>query len=74
MPRRWWSASASHEKTINGIRHGVIEVRYALFPQKSGELTIPAQLFSATTVINSSNSVFGTRGGRSIQVLRRASR
>jgi len=34
----------TYEKTINGIRHGVIEVRYALFPQKSGELTIPAQI------------------------------
>lgn len=52
----------TYEKTINGIRHGVIEVRYALFPQKSGELTIPAQLFSATTVTNGSNSVFGSRG------------
>ncbi|HAB86975.1 MAG TPA: protein BatD [Pseudomonas sp.] len=58
----------TYEKTINGIRHGVIEVRYALFPQKSGELTIPAQLFSATTVTNGSNSVFGSRGGRSTQV------
>jgi len=57
-----------YEKTINGIRHGVIEVRYALFPQKSGELTIPAQLFSATTVTNGSNSVFGSHGGRSTQV------
>ncbi len=58
----------TYEKTINGIRHGVIEVRYALFPQKSGELTIPAQLFSATTVTNGSSSVFGSRGGRSTQV------
>ncbi|OYW93064.1 MAG: protein BatD, partial [Pseudomonadales bacterium 32-61-5] len=58
----------TYEKTINGIRHGVIEVRYALFPQKSGELTIPAQLFSATTVANGSNSLFGSRSGRSTQV------
>ncbi|PKM03062.1 MAG: protein BatD, partial [Gammaproteobacteria bacterium HGW-Gammaproteobacteria-7] len=50
----------TYEKTINGIRHGVIEVRYALFPQKSGELTIPAQLFSATTVTGSSNPLFGS--------------
>ncbi len=57
-----------YEKTINGIRHGVIEVRYALFPQKSGELTIPAQLFSATTVTNGSNSVFGV--GRSMLISR----
>lgn len=58
----------TYEKTINGIRHGVIEVRYALFPQKSGELTIPAQLFSATTVTNGSNPLFGSRSGRSTQV------
>ena len=58
----------TYEKTINGIRHGVIEVRYALFPQKSGELTIPAQLFSATTVTGASNSLFGSRSGRSTQV------
>ena len=64
----------TYEKTINGVRHGVIEVRYALFPQKSGELTIPAQLFSATTVTNGSSSVFGSRGGRSTRSARRASR
>ena len=58
----------TYEKTINGIRHGVIEVRYALFPQKSGELTIPAQLFSATTVTGGSNPLFGSRSGRSTQV------
>lgn len=40
----------TYEKQINGIRHGVIEMRYALYPQQSGELTIPAQEFSATMV------------------------
>jgi len=58
----------TYEKTINGIRHGVIEVRYALFPQQSGELTIPAQLFSATTVATGNDSLFGPRPGRSTQV------
>lgn len=58
----------TYEKTINGIRHGVIEVRYALFPQKSGELVIPAQLFSATTVAAGNDSLFGPRPGRSTQV------
>ena len=41
----------TYEKDINGVRHGVIEIRYALYPQKSGTLTIPAQLFSATTAL-----------------------
>lgn len=42
--------SRTFEKIINGIRHGVIEMRYAIYPQRSGTLTIPALVFSATTV------------------------
>lgn len=57
----------TYEKDINGIRHGVIEVRYALFPQKSGALSIPAQLFSATTVA-SNGDYYGSRFGKSTQV------
>lgn len=58
----------TYEKDINGVRHGVIEIRYALFPQKSGNLTIPAQLFSATTVAPASGDSYGSRFGRSTQV------
>ncbi len=57
----------TYEKDINGIRHGVIEIRYALFPQKSGTLSIPAQLFSATTVA-SNGDYYGSRFGKSTQV------
>ncbi len=42
--------SRTYEKLINGVRHGVIEMRYALYPQHSGEMTIPSQVFSATQV------------------------
>ena len=42
--------SRTYETDINGLRHGVIEMRYAIYPQHSGELTIPAQVFSATLV------------------------
>jgi len=42
--------SRTYEKLINGVRHGVIEKRYAIFPQHSGVLSIPAQVFSATLV------------------------
>jgi hypothetical protein len=42
--------SRTFEKIINGVRHGVIEMRYAIYPQRSGTLTIPALVFSATTV------------------------
>jgi hypothetical protein len=40
--------SRTYEKVINGIRHGVIETRYGIYPQHSGTLTIPSQVFSAT--------------------------
>ncbi|MCB2250322.1 BatD family protein [Pseudomonas chlororaphis] len=40
--------SRTYEKVINGVRHGVIEVRYAIFPQHSGVLDIPPLTFSAT--------------------------
>lgn len=40
----------TYEKLINGVRHGVIELRYAIFPQQSGELQIPPLTFSATVV------------------------
>lgn len=33
---------AQYEKTINGRTYGVYEKVYAIFPQQSGELTIPA--------------------------------
>lgn len=58
----------TYEKDINGVRHGVIEIRYAVFPQKSGQLTIPAQLFSATTVAPATGDRYGSRFGRSTQV------
>lgn len=56
----------TYEKDINGVRHGVIEIRYALYPQKSGTLTIPAQLFSATTVAPSGD-YYGSRFGKTTQ-------
>ena len=40
----------TYEKVINGVRHGVIEMRYAIYPQHSGLLTIAPQTFSATLV------------------------
>lgn len=42
--------SRTYEKDINGVRHGVIEMRYAIYPQHSGELIIPAQIFNAALV------------------------
>ncbi len=42
--------SRTYEKDIEGVRHGVIELRYAIYPQHSGHVTLPAQIFSATLV------------------------
>ena len=59
------------EQVINGVRHGVIELRYAIYPQKSGDLLIPAQLFSATMVDTRQNQdfmPFGSRPGKAARV------
>ncbi|HSX70756.1 MAG TPA: BatD family protein [Pseudomonas sp.] len=57
------------ETDVNGVRHGVIELRYAIFPQQSGTLTIPAQEFSATPVLRDHNyNLFGPRPGRLTRV------
>jgi hypothetical protein len=61
----------TYEKQINGIRHGVIELRYAIYPQQSGEFVIPAQVFSATLVDRSQNESFmpfGPRPGKLTRV------
>ena len=48
----------TYEKDIGGVRHGVIELRYAIFPQLSGELTIPGQVFSATLADRSQSNIY----------------
>ncbi len=56
----------TYETDIGGVRHGVIELRYAIYPQQSGELTIPAQAFSATVADRSRSNdylPFGPRTG-----------
>jgi hypothetical protein len=50
----------------------VIEVRYAIFPQKSGTLEIPGQTFNATQVAQSRNNdynPFGPQPGKQIRVV-----
>ena len=58
------------EQHINGVRHGVIEIRYAIFPQQSGLLEIPAQIFSATLAGHNPHSLtpFSARPGQRIEV------
>ena len=52
----------TYEKDINGVRHGVIEVNYAIFPQKSGAMLIPSLQFSATLADRSNGSSFRSFG------------
>lgn len=62
----------TYEKDINGVRHGVIEVRYAIFPQKSGALEIPGQTFNATQVAKQRNddyNPFGPQPGKQVRVI-----
>lgn len=59
----------TYEKVINGVRHGVIEVRYAIYPQVSGSLTLPSQLFTAITASAPDDySPFGPRSGEVTEV------
>lgn len=68
--------SRTYEKLINGIRHGVIETRYALYPQQSGTLVIPPQTFSATLVqpsgdgpsSNEPGTPFGPQPGKVMRI------
>lgn len=63
-------APRTHEVMLDGVRHGVIETRYALFPQHSGELRIPALRFDATALDTSDGGAqpFGPRSGKPLQV------
>ncbi|MCQ9426148.1 BatD family protein [Pseudomonas sp. LJDD11] len=69
--------SRTYEKLINGIRHGVIETRYAIYPQQSGLLKIPALVFSATQAQSPSAASpgqqqapnpYGPQPGKALQV------
>ncbi|VVN76083.1 BatD family protein [Pseudomonas fluorescens] len=63
--------SRTYEKVINGLRHGVIEQRYAIYPQHSGELKIPPLMFSATLVDSQplqEPAPFGPKQGKLMRV------
>ena len=62
--------SRTYEKVINDLRHGVIEQRYAIYPQHSGVLSIPPQIFSATLVDAQPNQDPAAQGPKSGKLLR----
>ena len=47
-----------YENLIDGVRYGVYEKRYVIFPQRSGPLQIPDILFRGEVTDGSSNFVF----------------
>ena len=47
-----------YERLIDGVRYGVYEMRYVIFPQRSGPLAIPDILFRGEVTDGSSNFVF----------------
>ena len=63
--------SRTYEKEINGVRHGVIETRYAVYAQQSGTLDIPPLTFTATAAASPDQApqANGTaRAGHQVQV------
>ncbi|OOW06412.1 protein BatD [Pseudomonas sp. MF6396] len=60
--------SRTYEKLINGVRFGVIEMRYAIFPQQSGALSIPALTFSATSADEPAQGDSGAARGKQVRV------
>jgi hypothetical protein len=66
-------SDTSYEKTINGQRYGVYEIKYAIFPQSSGKLTIPPVLFAGNIAQQRRNrSFFDPFNNRGQNVRRRS--
>ena len=61
--------SSTFQRTVNGRTYRVIEVRHAIFPQKSGQLTIPAMSFNGSRMLPR-RSFFD----RNVETLRRRSK
>lgn len=63
--------AVTYQQYIHGIRYGVIEMRYAIFPQATGVLTIAPQTFVATLAGNDTSSLHERQPpapGRKVQV------
>ena len=57
---------ANYSKTIGKHRYNIIERRYAVYPQQSGSLIIPALTFTGKAEIRQSFSLFSQAGKRII--------
>jgi hypothetical protein len=59
------------ERTVNGTRYQVHELRYAIFPQKAGELTIPELVFSGREIRRARSMFDFPSAGSSVRKLSR---
>lgn len=55
-----------YERLIDGVRYGVYEKNYVIFPQRSGELAIPDIVFRGELTDGSSSFVFRQRNVRPV--------
>ena len=62
-----------YDSIISGTRYGVFELKFAISPQKSGKITIPALSFNGTMASRResfggmfSSSIFSMRGGKPV--------
>ncbi len=62
MVQRLGKNDTRYETRRNGKRYGVVERHYALFPQKSGKLTLPALTFQGRIATQSSVNRFFDQG------------
>ena len=53
-----------YEELVNGERYTIIERKYAVFPQQSGQLNIPGVLLDGTISTSRQSGFFGRRGQR----------
>ncbi|MDP2285767.1 MAG: BatD family protein, partial [Pseudohongiella sp.] len=51
-------APHQYEQLVDGVRYGIYEKNYVIFPQRSGELVIPDIVFRGELTDGSSNFVF----------------
>ena len=66
---------SSYNTQVNGVNYSVTERRYAIFPQKSGQLTIKPMVLTAEVMTNSRpgfNSFFNSRMTKTKQIQSKA--
>ncbi|MYM61849.1 BatD family protein [Pseudomaricurvus sp. HS19] len=59
-----------YRKTVGGVDYGVVEIVYALFPQQSGSINIPATLWEVTAPDHSNRTYdpFGRSSGKRLRL------